>query len=381
MNKNVTLICDLQFGSTGKGLIAGYLAKREKFDTVVTAWMPNAGHTFIDGDDRKFVHRQLANGIVSPEIKQVLIGPGSVIDAKILMEEIMASYDLLNNVKFFIHPQAIVLNDEHVKEEQELMYKIGSTKKGCGAALIDKIRRNPDKNVIARDVFQDNTLLGGLVCSREEYRQAINRADKILVEGAQGYSLGINSEFYPYTTSRECTPAQICSDTSIPIQKIEKIVGCMRTFPIRVANRYDENGKEIGSSGPGYPDQEEISFEDIGVEPEMTTVTKLKRRVFSFSYLQMKQAIDACQPNEVFLNFVNYLDGEGKIKKDIKENLTEEINKKLKEYDGKVRYWGWGPTENNIEDLYPKLGGDWGISKIDYASISSAFKNAGVKYK
>ena len=45
------IITDLQFGSTGKGAFAGKLAAHGiRPDTVLTAWGPNAGHTFIDAN-------------------------------------------------------------------------------------------------------------------------------------------------------------------------------------------------------------------------------------------------------------------------------------------------------------------------------------------
>ena len=47
------IVIDLQYGSTGKGLIVGFLAEEHKYDTVVTAWAPNAGHTYINRDGRK----------------------------------------------------------------------------------------------------------------------------------------------------------------------------------------------------------------------------------------------------------------------------------------------------------------------------------------
>ena len=43
------IVIDLQYGSTGKGLIVGFLAEEHKYDTVVTAWAPNAGHTYKIG--------------------------------------------------------------------------------------------------------------------------------------------------------------------------------------------------------------------------------------------------------------------------------------------------------------------------------------------
>jgi adenylosuccinate synthase len=62
-----------------------------------------------------------------------------------------------------------------------------------------------------------------------------------------------------------------------------------------------------GNSGDCYPDQHELSWEDIGVEPELTTVTKRPRRVFTWSRHQVSDAFEANLPDVVFINFCNYL--------------------------------------------------------------------------
>ena len=80
----------------------------------------------------------------------------------------------------------------------------------------------------------------------------------------------------------------------------------MRTYPIRVANRYDEQGNRIGWSGPAYEGQRELTWEEMGVTPEKTTVTKLTRRIFQFSEEQTRQAMQVVMPDEIFLNFANY---------------------------------------------------------------------------
>ena len=41
----IKIVVDLQYGSTGKGLIVGKIAEDEAHDSVFTAWAPNAGHT------------------------------------------------------------------------------------------------------------------------------------------------------------------------------------------------------------------------------------------------------------------------------------------------------------------------------------------------
>lgn len=307
--KNVDVICDLQFGSTGKGLIAGYWAKQNEPDVVVTAWSMNAGHTFIDDDGTEYVHCMLANGIVSPKIKYVLIGPGSQVGLRKLFEEVRDSgFDR----PVYIHEHACIIQQRHIDQENETMTGIGSTKKGCGAALAEKIGRNPLAPIVAKH-YQDEVMrlckeyrVDVEVLSSAEYNKMVDAAKLIQVEGAQGFSLGINSGFYPYTTSRECTPAQIMVDCGLPIRKMRHVIGTMRTYPIRVANRYDDMGEMVGWSGPCYPDQHEISFEDLGVRQELTTVTQLPRRIFTFSKDQTKEAVRMVRPDYVFLNFVNY---------------------------------------------------------------------------
>ena len=79
MAKEVVLICDMQYGSTGKGLIAGYVAKKMKPDLIITAWGANAGHTFVDKDGNKFVSTMIANGIVA-QPEYILIAAGSMLN-------------------------------------------------------------------------------------------------------------------------------------------------------------------------------------------------------------------------------------------------------------------------------------------------------------
>lgn len=349
--KKATLICDMQFGSTGKGLIAGYLAERDNPDVVMTAWSMNAGHTYIDSYGRKFVHCMLANGIVSENLKYVLIGPGSQIGIAKLIEEARACRDLLEGVLILIHPNACVIQQHHIDEENATMTGIGSTKKGCGAALVEKIRRRTNQFITAEKFSAGIATLAinaGVhirVCTHEQYMGVVWGAQRIQVEGAQGYSLGINSGFYPYVTSRECTPAQIASDVLLPLPMIDKVVGTMRTFPIRVANRYDELGNQVGWSGPCYGDQQEISFEQLGQETELTTVTKLPRRIFTFSREQCRAAMAQIMPDEVFLNFANYAtDSEY-------AEIEHTINEAAWDFScGGVKYVGNGPTSRDVDE-------------------------------
>lgn len=342
---NTYMIMDMQFGSGGKGLLAGYLALHKKPDTVITAWGPNAGHTFIDSSGRKFVHRMLANGIVSPNLRRVLIGPGSVIDLNILGREIKECKDLLIGKEIWIHPSAIILHPNHVLDDKDRK-SIGSTMKGTGAAIIDRIERKVGHDVIADQAMPitwlDNIAQMGITIgvSAQHYDRAIAQSHVIQIEGAQGYSLSLYHGFYPYTTSRDVTPAQVMADCALPLGLDPVVYGVVRTYPIRVANRHDENGVLVGTSGPHYSDQEELQWSDIGVEPEMTTVTKLERRVFTFSEEQYYEASWRMQPSRIFLNFANYMgrDAIDKLINTIENGPCGEI----------VDWVGVGPTNRDV---------------------------------
>lgn len=319
--KQINVIVDLQFGSTGKGLLAGYLAETTKPDTVITAWAANAGHTYINAEGRKFVHTMLANGVVSPNLQRIMIGVGSIIDPVNLLDEICQCSDLIgDHVKIYVHRNAAVIDQRHRDEENVHLganTKIGSTKKGCGAAQIHRIRRDPDDlntfgalaeagtNQAINDLIDK---CGVKVVSTYEWLRVLIHADVVQVEGAQGYSLSMYHGMYPYTTSRDVTTAQVLADCGIPhrMASIVKVYGTARTFPIRVANRFDDDGKQVGYSGNCYHDQEEITFEDLGQSTELTTVTKLPRRIFTFSTAQIQEAAFMCGVHVLFMNFVNY---------------------------------------------------------------------------
>lgn len=349
----VYMILDLQFGSTGKGLLAGYLAEKYAPDTVVTAWGSNSGHTYIDSDGRKFVHTMVANGVVSPRIKRLLLGPGSVINPNALRNELKQVSDLLQHVDVLIHPCAAIIGEEHRIAEQEF-HAIGSTKKGVGAAIIDRIGRYVDNPNIAAKAMPDD--LRKYVCTMNEYRDALNNAAVIQIEGAQGFSLSIYHGFYPYVTSRDVTPAQIMADCGIPIHWLTDVIGTMRTFPIRVANRYDGSGNQIGWSGPWYEDQQEIKWSDLGLKPELTTVTKLPRRIATFSMMQLREALWQTGATRLFLNFVNYLqtDEQRRLPASIGHQI---LSWNITGYNGDVPGIEWvgnGPTVDDVIDLqYP----------------------------
>lgn len=342
------MIFDMQYGSTGKGLLAGYLARRMQPDVVVTAWAPNAGHTYIDEKGRKYVHRMLANGVVSPKLTHVLLGAGSAIDLTVLLNELRSCSDHMRGKSLIIHPHAAIVTQEHVDIEKRNV-KIGSTMKGTGAAYIQRIERDPDNQNVALTSIPEDWIVNvqrlgiDVSISYEAYQRALGHAHIVQIEGAQGFSLSMYHGFYPHTTSRDVTPAQVLADCCIPGWMDIQVLGTLRTLPIRVSNRKVDSvtgGTIEYSSGPAYPDQREIEWSELGMEPELTTVTKLPRRIFSFSMMQLEDAVFQCNPDVVFLNFANYL------KEDELRNLIDSITAHVP-----VKWVGFGPLDTDIKEV------------------------------
>lgn len=337
------MILDFQFGSTGKGLLAGYLAKRADFDTVVCAFATNAGHTYIDrARQLRMMTQQLPTGISSPTAKYVLLGPGSLINARTLLDELASYSQHMVGKRLMIHPHAAVVEAYHAGMEREGGYlSIGSTAKGVGEAAIERIKRCTDYPNTAAVRFK-GTALEQYVVTAQEYDECINASDRLLVEGAQGFGLSMYHGFYPYTTSRDVTPWQLAADCGLPFRFANyiQICGTLRTLPIRVNNRE-------GSSGPGYDDQREMSWEEVGVAPELTTVTQLPRRIFQFSQKQLDHALLHCGhywETRLFLNFANYL---------IPEAVEELINKIEEPREDRfnpptVSWVGYGPDDEDV---------------------------------
>lgn len=317
--RHIVTIQGLQYGSEAKGQIAGALSFEWEPDTVVTAWGPNAGHTFsLNGV--KYIHSMLATSALSPKAENILIGPGSVLDVQKLIDEIKFAKPYLGGKNLIIHPQAVILLPGHSLSEKGVgLVKIGSTMKGTMAAAYDKMLREVPNTSTARwraaevleqlaETMTDCNM--SMSISSMHYDRAIDRSEKLMVEGAQGFSLGIHTDFYPYCTSRDVSTLQLWADCRIPSPALCKvtIVGVCRTFPIRVANRKDSATGEQFTSGGCYYDQKELDWRaDLGREAELTTVTKLPRRVFSFSDEQIRQACRVIRPTHISLTFCDYL--------------------------------------------------------------------------
>lgn len=300
-----------QFGSEGKGAASAWaineLAKAGRaFDIITTNAGVQSGHTSIhEGKKRVLFHLPTA-ALMSRE-GVVYLNAGSIIDPDVLAHELSDNTDF-NLRRLVIHPDTAVVTKECRDAEMandSAQTKIASTRKGVGQALARKVLRSgltagahPYLSSFAR---------------RLDLNEYLGRGMSILAEVPQGVSLSLNGGFYPHTTSRDCTVAQAASDAGIHPHFVGQTMLVLRTFPIRVGNIMEykdalvRDNNTFGYSGGVYPDQHEISFADLGVEAEITTVTKRVRRIFTWSDQQVIEAIRISRPSVIFLSFCDYL--------------------------------------------------------------------------
>ena len=337
---HIDTICDCQWGSTGKGLLAGFLGKTHNPDVLACALSPNAGHTYVDGDTGlTLVHKMMPLGVTSANLKTVVLGPGSLVDLDTLASEIenLKELGFLKGVRILVHENAAAVLERHREAEKDGGTAPGSTRKGVGAAAIERIKRDPRSlNTIGKIDRLHPAFRHIEVVGTQELQQVYGMAEKIQVEGCQGYSLSMYHGQYPYCTSRDVTTTSLLADCGVPFMRGSsiRVYGTFRTYPIRVANR-PESGEW---SGPTYPDSEEVTFADLGLPQEYTTVTKLPRRIFTFSPSQAQEACIQNRVDSVFLNFAQY------------PPTFEQLLGiwKILDRHSTVAYLGFGPTSNDI---------------------------------
>ena len=273
-----TVIIGAQWGDEGKGRVVDYHARN---CTIIARYSAgtNAGHTIVN-DRGKFALHLVPAGIFYGD-KTCIVGNGVVIHPESLFQEIsMLSERGIDTSRLLISDRAHVVMpwhpvidrlDEAMRGEQA----IGTTGTGTGPAFVDKAARNgirtidlvtpelleskvrtilPYKNqVIERlyggepldfdEVFQSAREFGErlrpfVTDTATVVQQAHEAGERILLEGAQGTLLDLDSGTYPYVTSS--IPASVAAGAGIGIglgpTAIERVVGVYKAYQTRVGN-------------------------------------------------------------------------------------------------------------------------------------------------
>ena len=326
-------------GSSGKGCLNSWLADKYPFHLATNNWMTNAGHFTELDDGRRILVQHIPSAFINPNV-EFYINAGAGLDLEILFNEIkmLEENGFEIRSRLTIHPHANVITQED-KETEKKLIKSGSTFKGCGAALARKTMR---QGKLAKDYDE----LAPFIKDRtQELNEKIAIGMNVLIEGSQGIDLDINHAEPPYTTSRQTHPTQLVADAGLPCNAVTNVIANVRTNPIRINNKSAANPEETCYTG-NYWDAKEISWEDVAIQagwenPEefiekygyamLTSVTKMRRRVFSFPVERMRYVhamIGGNLDNSgvlYSLNFINFVDKETEGKTTYEEVMTEKV--------------------------------------------------------
>ncbi len=270
---NVVVI-GAQWGDEGKGKITDLLSKSA--DVVVRyQGGVNAGHTVVV-QGQTFKLHLIPSGILYPST-ECIIGSGTVIDPKVLIEEldqlkaldISAENLLISGTAHVTMPYHRLI--DQASEERRGTHKIGTTKRGIGPTYADKSERigirindlmDPDgvrkqlrwtveyKNVILEKLYElppldPNAVIEEYLTYAERLRphvvdsslrisEAVRQRRNILFEGAQGTLLDLDHGTYPYVTSSNPVAGGACVGAGVGPTMIDRVIGVAKAYTTRV---------------------------------------------------------------------------------------------------------------------------------------------------
>jgi len=286
----IKAIIGIQWGDEGKGRASHYEAKNASIVIRATGGN-NAGHTVV-ANGKKYAMHLLPSSIIRSKVLSI-IGPGVVVDPKVLIEEIenMKKGNIdVSPKNLLISDRASVILPHHValdKLSEELKdNKIGTTGRGIGPAYSEKCDRT---NIRMIDIKSMDNLKEKLTISLkkanalfekfnypiisvdEEYNlcveynkylsdyindseskiiEAVENNKNIIIEGAQALYLDLDHGDYPFVTSSNPNASGSCSGAGIGPTLVDEVIGVMKSYCSRVGEGpfTTEQKNEIGDT-------------------------------------------------------------------------------------------------------------------------------------
>jgi len=267
-----------QWGDEGKGRIVDLLARKASIVARYSAGH-NAGHTIVN-DQGEFALHLVPAGIFYGD-KTCIIGNGVVVDPADLIEEITKLETRgVSTERLKVSDRAHLVMPWHPiidNADEALRGKnaIGTTGKGVGPAFTDKVARmgiriselqDPEgfserlqfvldyKNQVLTKLYgQEPLSFDSVFTSYREYwsrlapyvtdtsalcQEAMRRGERMLLEGAQGSLLDLDSGTYDYVTSS--VPSSMASGAALGVgiapNQIDRVVGVYKAYQTRVGN-------------------------------------------------------------------------------------------------------------------------------------------------
>lgn len=289
----IDIVTGAQYGSEGKGHVTAQLVHRynqpgHKVTNIRVAG-PNAGHTVIDEGGMSFALRTIPVAAAIHHDADLYIAPGSEIDLDVFRQEVLNLRQAGHPVRnLYVSGEATLLTSKNKDQETQLAMheNIGSTGKGIGSARADRIMRTAERlsdNWEARTII--TSLKAQILTAPEHLLFMANQLNQdnrhIVIEGTQGYGLGLHAGRYPQCTSSDTRAVDFLAMAGISpwAPGVERVTPWLvaRVYPIRVS----------GNSGPL---ENETTWEELGLPEERTTVTQKTRRVGDWDAKLIREA-------------------------------------------------------------------------------------------
>ena len=291
-----TILTGAQFGDEGKGKVIDLLA--ENYDVVVRfQGGDNAGHTVVVGDKTYKLHLVPSGAILGARL---LIGPGVVVNPKVLYDELMVLKSEGIKVDLGIDAKTSIIMPYHIEldklREKARSQKIGTTNRGIGFAYVDKFAREeiqmqdltdpllleeklkeiaPAKEKAISDMGGDpsivrdhgllkeyldigETLKDNVTDVSLEINLALEDERNVLAEGAQGAFLDIIHGTQKFVTSSFTTAGSACANLGVGPVMVDNVVGVIKAYITRVGEGpmptelNDEIGLKMRETGGEY---------------------------------------------------------------------------------------------------------------------------------
>ena len=267
-----TILTGAQWGDEGKGKVIDLLA--ENYDVIVRfQGGDNAGHTVVVGGKTYKLHLVPSGAIFG---RRLLIGPGVVLNPRVLWNEIQSLESEGIKVDLGIDPKTTIIMPYHIEldslREKARTEKIGTTNRGIGFAYVDKVAREevqmgdltdpalleaklkeiaPGKEKAILDMGGDPTVvryapyideyleIGKKLKSRiadvsREINIAILEEKSVLAEGAQGAFLDVIHGTQKFVTSSFTIAGSACANLGVGPVMVDNVVGGIKAYITRV---------------------------------------------------------------------------------------------------------------------------------------------------
>ncbi|AFG37667.1 adenylosuccinate synthase [Spirochaeta africana] len=311
------VVIGTQWGDEGKGKIVDYLSEQAA-GIIRYSGGANAGHTIVHGDTTYKLHL-IPSGVIYSHT-QVVLGTGMVIDLESLKKELatLTEQGIEWEGRLFISDRAHIVLPSYKKMDVEIDKQrarpIGTTGRGIGVTYAKKASRDgfrvadllsPAADSWIKELNQEDQsyviamreFIRPMVIDLTEFNRDLD-GKKVLLEGAQGALLDLDTGTYPFVSSGISSAAGAAVGSGFGPRDIHGVLGVCKAYSTRVGNGPFPSQFNTDTEG-----ELEKHVREVGREYGVTT-----GRVRRCGYLDLVALRYTCRVNSVDQLALTHLD-------------------------------------------------------------------------